>query len=100
MDDLKILRVEMKLTLSDGTEVTGHMTHDGDNQRWGASIPHLAACVFPMEAMDTAMRDGGHWMPEPDDDEDEDDEPASCPRCGNTDNDGSDECPDCGETMT
>lgn len=27
-------------------------------------------------------------------------EVATCPRCGNTDNDGSDTCPDCGEEMT
>lgn len=96
MDELKIARIDMEITMSDGTTVKGCMTPD-ENQRFGADIPHLAACVFPMEAMAEALNDGGHWQP--DDDEDEDDEPASCPRCGNTDNDGSDVCPDCGETM-
>lgn len=96
--ELKIARIEMEITLSDGTVVKGHISHTGDNQRYGAGIAHLGACVFPMEEMQRVLVENGHFVPDEEDEEDE--EPASCPRCGNTDNDGSDECPDCGETMT
>lgn len=60
---MRLLHIELKLYLDDGQVVEGLIGRDGD-QRWGNDIPHLAACVEPMEAMATALNEGGYWKPE------------------------------------
>ena len=65
---MRIQTIEMKITLDDGTVVEGSIDAEYGSQRWGADLPHLAACVRPMEAMEDALREEGHFC---DDDDDE-----------------------------
>jgi hypothetical protein len=74
MPELKITRIDMEITLSDGTKVKGHIDHTGDNQRWGAPIAHLGACVFPMEAIQQVLEEDGHWAVDETPEEEDDDE--------------------------
>lgn len=67
---MRIQHVELKITLDDGTVVEGIMSPEGD-QRWGADLPHLGACVAPMSAMSDALSENGHWVRDADEDEDD-----------------------------
>ena len=63
---MRIRHIEVKITLEDGDVVEGILSPEGD-QRWGADLPHLAACVQPMEDMADALNDNDHWVREEDD---------------------------------
>jgi hypothetical protein len=58
---MRIIRIDMVITLEDGTTVQGAMSNVLEHQRWGADIRHLAACVDPMEAMEQALIENDAW---------------------------------------
>lgn len=57
-----IKRVEMEIELADGTIVKGSLTANGDSARWGSDVPHLGACVYPMQMMSDALHAGDCWV--------------------------------------
>lgn len=62
---MRIQHIELKIALEDGSVVEGILSPEAD-QRWGADLPHLAACVRPMEDMAEALVDNDHWVREDD----------------------------------
>lgn len=55
---MAIREILVTIVLADGERVQGSITAEGSS-RWGADVPHLGACVEPMEAMQEAVAD---WL--------------------------------------
>lgn len=60
---IRIREIRLTLTLEDGQTVEGSLSPGGD-MRWGNDLPHLAACVAPMEAMQAALFESGCYVGE------------------------------------
>lgn len=53
-----IQEILVTIILDDGERVQGSISAEGSS-RWGNDVPHLGACVEPMEAMRAAVAD---WL--------------------------------------